>query len=92
MLVRASRMAASMAGKIWSPLSSTSTRLPPTIGGPEQHAHRAPELRIGGGVEAPDSLPDSLLAMSEIQSDDRRREGNAGRGERNERQPGFHPN
>ena len=58
--------------------------------GSEQYAHRAPEVRIGGGVEAPDSLPDSLLAMAEIQGDDRRRESNAGRGKRNERQPGFH--
>ena len=60
--------------------------------GSEQYAHRAPEVRIGGGVQAPDSLPDSLLAVSEIQSDDRRRERNAGRGKRNERQPGFHSN
>ena len=32
----APRIASSMAGKIWSPLQSAVTRLPPTIGGPSR--------------------------------------------------------
>jgi hypothetical protein len=75
MLLRAPRMAASISGKISSPLTSARARFPGTSAGPRHHAHRANELGIADAVERPHAGVDLLVAEREVGRGEHREPG-----------------
>ena len=67
----APRMASSIAGKIWSPLSSSTTELPGEQRRAQEVAHGPRELRVADGVEVLDAVVDAPLPRGEVEDEDR---------------------
>ena len=62
-------MPSSIDGKISSPLSSTSNRLPDVTGGPSKQAHRTKELGVVAGIKPLDVVLDLLFAAPKVGDD-----------------------